>query len=74
MHLSFRYRERLEQICSSIQPPRDNILKLVNLQAQQETSTDHGVEFSCDSEEMDALCSALDKQRRGLQILTDEIA
>jgi hypothetical protein len=60
----------LEVLGSKVLNPRDKILRLVNVQAQREQTQQH-FNQALDEDELEAVCTALDKQRQGLQILTD---
>jgi len=68
---SCRYREQIGKIMHAMQSPNLKIQELLIVQSQIDRSFQDVLEDDPPAREVEKLCSALDKQREGLQFLTD---
>mmetsp|Transcript_12646 Transcript_12646/g.20537 ORF Transcript_12646/g.20537 Transcript_12646/m.20537 type:complete len:202 (+) Transcript_12646:596-1201(+) len=66
-----RYREQIGKIMHAMQSPNLKIQELLIVQSQIDRSFQDVLEDDPPAREVEKLCSALDKQREGLQFLTD---
>lgn len=67
-----RYRDNLERLCLALQSPSQKLQEIMTLKSQQERQSDSYAD-KVSQEDLDRLYDLLDKQREGLEHLTDII-